>query len=281
MSLPACRDGLVTGSVATDGPEAAAAPSLAVVSVRTEAGTSALAGSVAGAAVALLLPPLAVADAAAAFEGDGSGSIGAEAAVSAVCEAGWAAGEAATLAFPLRVPFCGAPGVCAVLAVSPVGQFRPFREPVAPGGEFGSAPPAPVPVVVPVPAVTGRLAFAAAAPLVELAVSLVELEASPVEAAPPLFEPAVSLAELLAAWAALSEPVGACGATLLCGWLTGGLVVVVALVVASSKAANCVPSEFCAGGAASGRWDEAMAKWARTSDAELGTMNLCGRKPAR
>lgn len=65
-----------------------------------------------------------------------------------------------------------------------------------------------------------------------------------------------------AAWAVLSEAAGAGGEALLCGWLAGGLVVTGVLAVASSKAANCEPSDSCAGGVGNGRWDAAMGKWA-------------------
>jgi hypothetical protein len=108
--------------------------------------------------------------------------------------------------------------------------------------------------------------------LAEAVVLLVEAGLLPVEAAVSLVEAAV--------WAALSDAAGAGAETLLCGWLTGGLVASGALAVASSKAANCEPSESWAGGVGSGRWEEAMAKLARTSDAELGTINPCNRKAA-
>jgi len=98
-----------------------------------------------------------------------------------------------------------------------------------------------------------------------------------VEAAVLLVEAVVSLAEAVV-WAAPSEAAGAGGETLLCGWLTGGLAVSVAPAVASSKAANCEPSESWAAGVESGHWDEVTVKLARTSDAELGTINPCGRR---
>ena len=126
---------------------------------------------------------------------------------------------------------------------------------VAAVGALGLSVPAPAPVV------GAGLTFAAAVLLVEAAVCA-----------------AVSEAAGACGEGACGE--AACGETLLCGWFTVGVVVSPALLVASSRAANGEPSESCAGGVGSGRWEEAMAKVVLTSDAELGTINPCGRKEA-
>jgi hypothetical protein len=155
-----------------------------------------------------------------------------------------------------------------VLAVLPVFEFWPVPAPVASDDVAELSVPTPVPVAfpasVPVPVVDDKLTVAVTVPLVEKVVLLVDAAVLPVD---------------VAAWVELSEGTGA-GGEAVCGWLIGGLAVSGVLAVASSNAANCEPSVFCAGGVGSGRWDEAMAKWARTSDAEPGTINPCGRKAA-